>query len=202
MSGGQLGWMKGEQLPDIFVKVASELKNGELSLPFETSSGFHLIKLNEIKGNEPILEEQINVRHILIKTNEVLDDSAAEEKLKTIRQQIIDEGNFGAVAAAVSEDIGSAQDGGSMGWAAQGFFVPEFEEVAYTLKENEISQPFRSRYGWHIIEYLGERIFDNTEEIQKRKAVSSIRNSKLSSEIEIWARELRDEAFVEKLPYN
>lgn len=202
LSGGQLGWMKGEQLPDIFVKVASELKNGELSFPFQTSSGFHLIKLNEIKGNEPILQEQIKVRHILIKTNEVLDDSAAEEKLKTIQQQIINEGNFGAVAAAVSEDIGSAQDGGDMGWAARGFFVPEFEEVAYSLEENEISPPFRSRYGWHIIEYLGKRIFDNTEEIQKRKAVTAIRNSKLSSEIEIWARELRDEAFVEKLPYN
>jgi peptidyl-prolyl cis-trans isomerase SurA len=202
LSGGRLGWLKGEQLPDVFVRVASELKNGELSLPFETSSGFHLIKLNAVKGNEPILEEQIKVRHILIKTNEVLDDSAAEEKLKTIRQQIIDEGNFGAVAAAVSEDIGSAQDGGDMGWATRGFFVPEFEEIAYSLEENEISQPFRSRYGWHIIEYLGKRIFDNTEEIQKRKAISSIRNSKLSSEIEIWASELRDEAFVEKLPYN
>ncbi|SVB69112.1 uncharacterized protein METZ01_LOCUS221966, partial [marine metagenome] len=95
LSGGRLGWLKGEQLPDVFVQVASELKNGELSLPFETSSGFHLIKLNAVKGNEPILEEQIKVRHILIKTNEVLDDSAAEEKLKTIRQQIIDEGNFG-----------------------------------------------------------------------------------------------------------
>jgi len=202
LSGGRLGWLKGEQLPDVFVRVASELKNGELSLPFETSSGFHLIKLNAVKGNEPILEEQIKVRHILIKTNEVLDDSAAEEKLKTIRQQIIDEGNFGAVAAAVSEDSGSAQEGGDMGWATRGFFVPEFEEIAYSLKENEISQPFRSRYGWHIIEYLGKRIFDNTEEIQKRKAISSIRNSKLSSEIEIWASELRDEAFVEKLPYN
>ena len=202
LSGGRLGWLKGEQLPDVFVRAASELKNGELSLPFETSSGFHLIKLNAVKGNEPILEEQIKVRHILIKTNEVLDDSAAEEKLKTIRQQIIDEGNFGAVAAAVSEDSGSAQDGGDMGWAARGFFVPEFEEIAYSLEENEISQPFRSRYGWHIIEYLGKRIFDNTEEIQKRKAISSIRNSKLSSEIEIWASELRDEAFVEKLPYN
>ena len=202
LSGGQLGWMKGEQLPDIFVQVARELKNGELSFPFETSSGFHLIKLNAIKGNEPILEEQIKVRHILIKTNEVLDDSAAEEKLKTIRQQIIDEGNFGAVAAAVSEDTGSAQEGGDMGWAARGFFVPEFEEIAYSLEDNEISQPFRTRYGWHIIEYMGKRIFDNTEEIQKRKAISSIRNSKLSSEIEIWARELRDEAFVEKLPYN
>ena len=202
LSGGRLGWLKGEQLPDVFVQVASELKNGELSLPFETSSGFHLIKLNAVKGNEPILEEQIKVRHILIKTNEVLDDSAAEEKLKTIRQQIIDEGNFGAVAAAVSEDSGSAQDGGDMGWATRSFFVPEFEEIAYSLEENEISQPFRSRYGWHIIEYLGKRIFDNTEEIQKRKAISSIRNSKLSSEIEIWASELRDEAFVEKLPYN
>ena len=202
LSGGRLGWLKGEQLPDVFVRVASELKNGELSLPFETSSGFHLIKLNAVKGNEPILEEQIKVRHILIKTNEVLDDSAAEEKLKTIRQQIIDEGNFGAVAAAVSEDSGSAQDGGDMGWATRGFFVPEFEEIAYSLEENEVSQPFRSRYGWHIIQYLGKRIFDNTEEIQKRKAISSIRNSKLSSEIEIWASELRDEAFVEKLPYN
>ena len=202
LSGGRLGWLKGEQLPDVFVRVASELKNGELSLPFETSSGFHLIKLNAVKGNEPILEEQIKVRHILIKTNEVLDDSAAEEKLKTIRQQIIDEGNFGAVAAAVSEDSGSAQDGGDMGWATRNFFVPEFEEIAYSLEENEVSQPFRSRYGWHIIEYLGKRIFDNTEEIQKRKAISSIRNSKLSSEIEIWASELRDEAFVEKLPYN
>ena len=202
LSGGRLGWLKGEQLPDVFVRVASELKNGELSLPFETSSGFHLIKLNAVKGNEPILEEQIKVRHILIKTNEVLDDSAAEEKLKTIRQQIIDEGNFGAVAAAVSVDSGSAQDGGDMGWATRNFFVPEFEEIAYSLEENEVSQPFRSRYGWHIIQYLGKRIFDNTEEIQKRKAISSIRNSKLSSEIEIWASELRDEAFVEKLPYN
>ncbi len=89
-----------------------------------------------------------------------------------------------------------------MGWAPQGFFVPEFEEIAYALEENEISQPFRSRYGWHIIQYLGKRIFDNTEEIQKRKAITAIRNSKLSNEIEIWSRELRDEAFVEILPYN
>ena len=201
-SGGNLGWMKGNQLPEIFIKVTSQLQSGELSQPFQTTSGFHLLKLNEIKGNDPILEEQIQVRHILIKTNEVLDDSAAEEKLKTIRQQIVDEGNFGAVAAAVSEDIGSAQDGGDMGWAPQGFFVPEFEEIAYALEENEISQPFRSRYGWHIIQYLGKRVFDNTEEIQKRKAISAIRNSKLSNEIEIWSRELRDEAFVEILPYN
>ena len=89
-----------------------------------------------------------------------------------------------------------------MCWAPQGFFVPEFEEIAYALEENEISQPFRSRYGWHIIQYLGKRIFDNTEEIQKRKAITAIRNSKLSNEIEIWSRELRDEAFVEILPYN
>ena len=104
---------------------------------------FISFKVNGIKGNDPVIEEQINVRHILIKTNEILDDAAAEEKFKTIRTQIIDEGDFGAVASAVSEDPGSAQDGGDMGWAPRGFFVPEFEEIAYSLDMNQISQPFQ-----------------------------------------------------------
>ena len=89
-----------------------------------------------------------------------------------------------------------------MGWAPQGLFVPEFEEVAYALEVNEISEPFQSRYGWHIIQFLGDRSYDITEEVQRRKAASAIRNSKLSDEIEIWARELRDEAYIEKLPYD
>jgi peptidyl-prolyl cis-trans isomerase SurA len=202
LNGGNLGWMQGEQLPNIFIQAVSSIEIEQISQPFKSASGFHLLRLNAIKGNDPILEDQINVRHILIKTNEVLDDSAAEEKLKTIRNQIINEGDFGAVASAVSEDSGSAQEGGDMGWTAQGFFVPEFESMANSLNENEISIPFKTRYGWHIIEFLGKRTFDNTEEIQKRKAISAIRNSKLSDEIEIWARELRDEAFVEILPFN
>ena len=202
LNGGNLGWMQGEQLPNIFIQAVSSIETEQISQPFKSASGFHLLRLNAIKGNDPILEDQINVRHILIKTNEVLDDSAAEEKLKTIRNQIINEGDFGAVASAVSEDSGSAQACGDMGWTAQGFFVPEFESMANSLNENEISIPFKTRYGWHIIEFLGKRTFDNTEEIQKRKAISAIRNSKLSDEIEIWARELRDEAFVEILPFN
>jgi len=201
-NGGRLGWMKGGDLPEIFLLAISGSKIGELSEPFQSSSGLHLLKINGIKGNDPVIEEQINVRHILIKTNEILDDAAAEEKLKTIRTQIIDEGDFGAVASAVSEDPGSAQDGGDMDWAPKGFFVPEFEEIAYSLEMNQISAPFKSRYGWHIIQYLGQRSHDITEEVQRRKAVSAIRNLKLSDEIEIWARELRDEAYVEKLPFD
>ena len=201
-NGGRLGWMKGNELPEIFVSAIRNTKIGELSQPFQSASGFHLLKVNGIKGNDPVIEEQINVRHILIKTNEILDDAAAEEKLKTIRTQIIDEGDFGAVASAVSEDPGSAQDGGDMGWAPRGFFVPEFEEIAYSLEMNQISAPFKSRYGWHIIKFMGERSHDFTEEVQRRKAVSAIRNLKLSDEIEIWARELRDEAYVEKLPFD
>ena len=201
-NGGRLGWMKGNELPEIFVSAIRNTKIGELSQPFQSSSGFHLLKVNGIKGNDPVIEEQINVRHILIKTNEILDDAAAEEKLKTIRTQIIDEGDFGAVASAVSEDPGSAQDGGDMGWAPRGFFVPEFEEIAYSLEMNQISAPFKSRYGWHIIQFMGQRSHDITEEAQRRKAVSAIRNLKLSDEIEIWARELRDEAYVEKLPFD
>ena len=201
-NGGRLGWMKGNELPEIFVSAIRNTKIGELSQPFQSASGFHLLKVNGIKGNDPVIEEQINVRHILIKTNEILDDAAAEEKLKTIRTQIIDEGDFGAVASAVSEDPGSAQDGGDMGWAPRGFFVPEFEEIAYSLEMNQISVPFKSRYGWHIIQFKGQRSHDITEEVQRRKAVSAIRNLKLSDEIEIWARELRDEAYVEKLPFD
>ena len=201
-NGGRLGWMKGNELPEIFVSAIRNTKIGELSQPFQSASGFHLLKVNGIKGNDPVIEEQINVRHILIKTNEILDDAAAEEKLKTIRTQIIDEGDFGAVASAVSEDPGSAQDGGDMGWAPRGFFVPEFEEIAYSLEMNQISAPFKSRYGWHIIQFMGQRSHDITEEVQRRKAVSAIRNLKLSDEIEIWARELRDEAYVEKLPFD
>ena len=201
-NGGRLGWMKGSELPEIFMSAIRNTKIGELSQPFQSASGFHLLKVNGIKGNDPVIEEQINVRHILIKTNEILDDAAAEEKLKTIRTQIIDEGDFGAVASAVSEDPGSAQDGGDMGWAPRGFFVPEFEEIAYSLEMNQISAPFKSRYGWHIIQFMGQRSHDITEEVQRRKAVSAIRNLKLSDEIEIWARELRDEAYVEKLPFD
>ena len=201
LNGGRLGWLKGEQLPTIFVQAAAQLEKGEVSQPFRSSSGLHLILLHDFKGMQPILQDQMRVRHILIKTNEILDDDAAKEKLKTIRDQIINDGDFGAIAAAVSEDAGSAQEGGDMGWTGSGFFVPEFEEVANAMENDEISEPFKSRYGWHIIQFLGRRIFDNTNEIQKRQAIAAIRNSKLSDEIELWSRQLRDEAFVEYISY-
>ena len=201
LNGGRLGWLKGEQLPTIFVQSATQLDKDEVSQPFRSSSGFHLILLHDFKGIQPILQDQIRLRHILIKTNEILDDDAAKEKLKTIRNQIINDGDFGAIAAAVSEDAGSAQEGGDTGWTGSGFFVPEFEEVANAMENDEISEPFRSRYGWHIIQFLGKRVFDNTDEIQKRQAIAAIRNSKLSDEIELWARQLRDEAFVEYISY-
>ena len=197
LNGGRLGWLKGEQLPTIFIQAATQLDKDEVSQPFRSSSGFHLILLHDFKGIQPILQDQIRLRHILIKTNEILDDDAAKEKLKTIRDQIINDGDFGAIAAAVSEDAGSAQEGGDMGWTGPGFFVPEFEEIALAMENDEISEPFKSRYGWHIVQFLGKRVFDNTTEIQRRQAISAIRNSKLSDEIELWVRQLRDEAFVE-----
>ena len=202
LNGGKLGWLKGEQLPTSFIEATSQLEKGDTCQPFRSSSGFHLILLNDFRGQEPILEEQIHVRHILIKTNEILDDDAAKEKMKTIRDQIIKDGDFGAIAAATSEDTGSAQEGGDMGWTGLGFFVPEFEAVVNSLVKDEISEPFKSRYGWHIVQLLGNRIYDNTEDIRRNKAIESIRNSKLSDEIELWARQLRDEAFVEYLSYN
>jgi peptidyl-prolyl cis-trans isomerase SurA len=133
----------------------------------------------------------------LISTNEVLDDEAVYQKLIELRQQILDGDSFEAVAKVISEDPGSAVDGGDLGWAGPDVFVPEFQAICDELEIDEISKPFQTSYGWHIIQLLDRRMHDTTEEIQRQRAIMAIRNSKMSEETELWMRRLRDEAFVE-----
>jgi len=197
LEGGDLGWRKGSELPTLFADVVPGLQVGQISEPIRSASGFHLVRLDAKRGAEPIMEDQILARHILITTNEVLDDYSAEQKLLEIRQQIIDGDDFAAVATAVSEDPGSAIEGGELGWQGPGTFVPEFQAVCDELEIDEISQPFKSPYGWHIVQVLDRRTYDMTEEVERQQAIMAIRNSKLEEETELWARRLRDQAFVE-----
>jgi peptidyl-prolyl cis-trans isomerase SurA len=140
----------------------------------------------------------VHARHILIKTNELQDDATVEQKLVSIRDRILNKGeNFEAVASVVSEDPGSASSGGDLGWAGPGTFVPEFEQVLAQLQPDEISQPFRTQYGWHIIQLLGRRQFDTTEDVIRNQAFQTLRASKADEETELWLRRLRDEAYVE-----
>jgi len=197
LEGGDLGWRKGSELPTLFADVVPGLQVGQISEPIRSASGFHLVRLDAKRGAEPIMEDQILARHILITTNEVLDDYSAEQKLLEIRQQIIDGDDFAAVATAVSEDPGSAIEGGELGWQGPGTFVPEFQAVCEELEIDEISQPFKSPFGWHIVQVLDRRTYDMTEEVERQQAIMAIRNSKLEEETELWARRLRDQAFVE-----
>jgi peptidyl-prolyl cis-trans isomerase SurA len=198
LEGGSLGWRKGPELPTFLSENVASMKAGEVTQPIRTPSGFHIVRLNELRGDQQVIVNQVHARHILIKPNELQDDATVEQKLNTIRDRILNKGeNFAAVASVVSEDPGSASEGGDLGWAGPGAYVPEFERQLAQLQPDEISQPFRTQFGWHIIQLLGRRQFDSTADIIKQQAFQALRESKADEETELWLRRLRDEAYVE-----
>lgn len=197
LEGGEMGWRKGAELPTLFADIVPGLERGQVSEPIRSASGYHLVRLDDIRGADPVMESQTRARHILITVNEILDEEAARQKLTEIREQIMDGDDFEAVAKVVSEDPGSAINGGDLGWNGPDIFVPEFQAVCDQLEIDEISDPFRSSFGWHIIQLLDRRVQDTTDQVMRQEALMAIRNSKLNEETELWARRLRDQAFVE-----
>jgi peptidyl-prolyl cis-trans isomerase SurA len=196
--GGALGWRKGSELPTFLTDVIAKLKPGEVSEPLRTPTGFHIIRLNEIRGGSAAaVEDQVHLRHILMKTTELADDATIKQKLTALRERILKGEDFGALAQVLSQDPGSAVDGGDLGWSGPGAYVPEFEKVVDSLKDNEISEPFKTQYGWHIVQLLGRRRFDNTDDLKRRQAMEAIRAGKADEETELWLRRMRDEAYVE-----
>lgn len=198
LDGGQLGWRKGNQLPQFILELVTKMKPGEVSAPVRTPSGFHIVKLNDRRGGEaPVIVNQIHVRHILMKPNELDDDATVREKLSKLRERVLKGEDFAGIASTASQDPGSAPDGGDLGWSGPGSFVPEFDKAIADLKQGEITQPFKTRYGWHIVQLMGTRTYDSTEDVRRQRAFAAIRESKADEETELWLRRLRDEAFVE-----
>ena len=198
LDGGSLGWRKGSELPTIFSDIVKSLKVGEISRPYRTKSGFHIVKINDLRSTFSRSEvEQMKVRHILVVPNEIIDNATAKQKLTDAQREIQNGKNFSDIATILSEDPGSKDSGGDMGWVNPGTFVEEFENVAKNLEIGVVSEPFQSRFGWHILEVLGRRTHDNTEERKESICSNSIRNSKFTDEVELWLRRIRDEAYVE-----
>jgi peptidyl-prolyl cis-trans isomerase SurA len=198
LDGGQLGWRKGTQLPEFILQLVTHMKAGDVSAPVRTPSGFHIVKLNERRSGEAqVIINQIHVRHILMKTNEIDDDETVRQKLSKLRDRIMKGEDFAGLASTNSADPGSAPDGGDLGWSGPGTFVPEFDKAIADLKVDEISEPFKTRYGWHIVQMLGTRTYDSTDDVRRQRAFAAIRESKADEETELWLRRLRDEAFVE-----
>ena len=200
LEGGSLGWMKGAELPTIYTDVVVSLGAGEVSEPFRSASSYHIVRVNDLRSSIQRSEvEQVLVRHILITPNEIIDDQTAQQRLEDARERIIGgEEEFGEAAKLLSDDPGSANEGGEMDWTSTEVFVPEFTEVVDRMEAGVISEPFRSRYGWHILEVMDRRTYDNTEDLKEANCANRIRASKMEEETQIWAQRLRDQAFVEK----
>jgi peptidyl-prolyl cis-trans isomerase SurA len=197
LEGGDLGWRKLAQLPLLFSETLENLELGEVSEPIRSGAGFHLLKLYERKGGGEELVEQHFARHILLMPNQIRDEQQTIELLEDIRTQIIDGADFSKLAKQHSKDPGSALKGGSLGWSTPGLFVPEFEQTMGSIALNEISAPFQSQFGWHILQVTERRMQDFSDDILRNRADNLLRQRKYSEELQVWQQKLRDEAYIE-----
>jgi peptidyl-prolyl cis-trans isomerase SurA len=197
IEGGDLGWRAAGELPTLFNRIVNNMAIGEIKGPIRDPSGFHIIKLVDKRGSESTIVTQTKVRHILIKTNELFNDFEAKSRLVELKFRIEQGDDFVQLARAYSEDSRTTANGGLFDWLNPGDLVPEFEKVMNNLSEKKVSEPFKSRYGWHIMQVLERRQHDNTEQAIRTLAEEQIRRRKIEEESESWIRQLRDEAYVE-----
>ncbi len=198
LTGGSLGWRKGSELPTFLTRTILSLKPGQVAAPLRSPTGFHIVKLNKVRSqHKKDIVQQVHVRHILIKTNALQDDATVRQRLEKIRQLILSgKETFAVAAAADSQDPGSASEGGDLGWQSPDIFDPTFAAAIAKLKVGQISQPFKTRFGWHIAQLLGRRSHDETQEVKRLDAMEAIRASKADEDTELWLQRLRDDAYV------
>lgn len=197
LQGGELGWLSRSNLPTRFMEELLKMNNQSISKPFRTESGFNILKLNDLRGINKLVINEVNSRHILIKTSEIVSDEQALEKISAVRARITNGENFGKVAKAESEDAGSAALNGELGWTQSETYVPEFKQLVDELPEGKLSQPLKTQFGWHIIEVLGRRSVDKTLEQNRKNAEFTLLNRKAKEQEELWINQLRTSAFID-----
>ena len=197
LEGGSMGWRNSGQIPPDFLTLLQSMDVGQVSKPIRSPNGFHIIKVTDKRNTDStLIVDQTKVRHILIKLNEVVSEQDAKQKMDSLKERLDNGANFEDLARQYSED-GSATNGGDLGWVNPGDTVTEFEEAMNALATNEISDPIRSPFGWHIIEVLERRKQDMTEQAARIKARKEIQQRKVEEAYQDWLHEIRDQAFVE-----
>ncbi len=198
LKGGDMGWRKSTDLPTLFAEIAPNLAINDISAPAKSGAGFHILKLNNKRGETKQIVNQTKVRHILLKNSAILDDEQAKEKLLSFRAAVLKgEEEFTKLAKVHSEDIGSKLSGGDLGWSTPGQFVPSFEATMAKTKTGEMSQPFKSRFGWHMLYVEDRREEDMTDKAIRQKAHNVLMSRRFEDEVQLWIQEMRDDAFIE-----
>ncbi len=201
LKGGDLGWRSINDIPTLFTDKVNKMFKNEVSEPIRSPSGFHIIKILDIKGGlDDHTITKTKVRHILIKTNELIDDEEAKKRLLDIKERVLHGEDFASLARTHSDDKGSALKGGSLDWVNPGDLVRPFEDAMEKLTINQLSEPIQSQFGWHLIQVLDRQNKDNSVEHKKNQVREIIRKRKIEEETELWMRRLRDEAYVETYP--
>lgn len=196
LQGGDLGWRKKAEIPSLFSNEVLNMEPGEYAGPLRSASGFHIVSLIERRDLEQVLTKQTRTRQILIRTNELISDEEAKSRLLSLRERILAGEDFAQLARLYSVDYTSGSQGGDIGWSEAGATVPEYDSVANLLEPGQLSEPFRSQFGWHLLEVTGRRTIDDTEESKFNKIYTQLLQQKRLEVFDIWKRRLRDEAYV------
>ncbi|EAB6760140.1 peptidylprolyl isomerase SurA [Salmonella enterica] len=201
LKGGQMGWGRIQELPGIFAQALSTAKKGDIVGPIRSGVGFHILKVNDLRGqSQSISVTEVHARHILLKPSPIMNDQQVRLKLEEIAADIKSgKTTFAAAAKEYSQDPGSANQGGDLGWATPDIFDPAFRDALTKLHKGQISAPVHSSFGWHLIELLDTRKVDKTDAAQKDRAYRMLMNRKFSEEAATWMQEQRASAYVKIL---
>ena len=197
LEGGDMGWRKAGALPSLFAEAAVALEVGQSADPIRSESGFHIIQLLDKRGVGIELVEQANIRHILIQPSEIRSDDQARELIEEIHGRLNAGEDFADLARVYSDDPGSALAGGELGWAEPELYVETFRDMTRAVEIGQLSEPFRSTHGWHILEVLERREQDLSEEARRNTALNILRNRRFEEELQSWYQEIRSEAYVD-----
>ena len=196
LQGGDLGWRKEAEIPSLFTDSVLAMRPGEFAGPIRSASGYHIVYLRERRNADQVLTRQVRSRHILIRPNELISEDEARERLEELRERILAGEDFARLARLYSVDYNSGAEGGDIGWQGPGGTVDEYEAVANRLEIGELSQPFRTQFGWHLVEVTDRRTVDETAQTRRNQIYSQLLEQKQREAFDLWKRRLRDEAFV------
>ena len=197
LQGGVVGWRKARELPEVFASTVMRMEKGQISQPIRTGNGFHLIQVEDLREAEASAVQETRARHILVRVNPGDDPAVARQKLIEARQRIEAGEDFAALAAELSEDPGSQNNGGELPWFRSGEMVPQFEDVAGAIPIGMVSEPFRSNFGWHLLEVLERRDYTADPAAQRAEAETQLKKARSEQDFELWLRRLRADAYVE-----